>query len=523
MADMSKECWELYIQAHKLWKKGQYDEAEQVLTKLNTAGGENVSKALLLGAYVKRSQEDFLPEKDILEKLVASECRDEPELLPTVYSLLGQVYNTIGLSEQAVEMFLCSVAAETSLKQKLVEYSNAIFAAASLPETDDEFWRDLYAGYEGLLESAGLVPFGEKRWQNERLRIGYLSSDFRQHPVAALLWPLVDKVDQSRFQVFCYGANDGQDKVTEAFKERANVWRQVTGWSFKSIAKQINIDKIDILVDLGGHTSNNMLPVLAYRPAKLQMSAIGWVGSSGMKEVDYVLGDEYCTPGEKQSAYVEDLASIKGSHFCFHVFKEMPQVVESSCLKTGHITFGCFNNFSKVTDAMLMAWGRILAGVPGSRLLLKHKLFNRAAGREYTLNRMARLGIVAEQVELRPFSEDYLEQYGDMDIALDTFPYTGGMTTFEALYMGVPVVSLYGAVRGQRFGYSMLMNLGLGELATDNIEDYIRVAVTLGNSPKLVADLRRELRSMVEKSPLMDEENYTRKVEELYMKISRDK
>ena len=157
--------------------------------------------------------------------------------------------------------------------------------------------------------------------------------------------------------------------------------------------------------------------------------------------------------------------------------------------------------------------------VPNSRLLLKHKLFDSESGREYMEKRLEKCGISPERVELRPFSQDYLNQYGDMDIALDTFPYTGGMTTFEAMYMGVPVVSLYGDSRGQRFGYSMLMNVGLGDMATDNAEEYVEIAAALGNNPDILCDLRFQLRDMVKNSPLMDEEGYAAQVEKIYHRL----
>lgn len=487
------------------------------------AGGSQVSKAQLLGAYIKRSLEDVLGELSILEQLEKSGCEDEPELKGTVYSLLGQAYNTVGRADKAVESFLQSVETEKDWRQRLVEYSNAIFAAASLPNTDREFWRVLYSGYDALLSEGDVGSVSEKRWNHHRIRIGYLSSDYQQHPVSSLLWPLVDKANGKEFQIFCYCGNKGEDSVTRAFREKADVWRQVYGWSHDKIARQIYIDEIDILVDLGGHTSNNMLPVLAYKPAKIQLSAIGWVGSTGMEAVDYVLGDQYCCTSEKQDAYVERLLAVKGSHFCFHLFKKMPEVTETPWKKNGFITFGCFNNFSKVTDDMLQLWGRILNKVPNSRLLLKHKLFDSESGRDYMEKRLEKCGISPGRVELRPFSHDYLRQYGDMDIALDTFPYTGGMTTFEAMYMGVPVVSLYGDSRGQRFGYSMLMNVGLGDMAADNAEEYVEIAATLGNNPDILRDLRFQLRDMVKSSPLMDEQGYAAQMEKLYHSLMTTK
>jgi len=486
------------------------------------AGGSQVSKARLLGAYIKRSLGDVLGELAILEELREEDCSDEPELRGNVYSMLGQAYNIIGQADKSVKSFMESVEAETDWTQRLVEYSNAIFAAAALPNTDQAFWQKLYSGYESLLAEGQVEVYPPRRYRHSRIRIGYLSSDFKEHPVSALLWPLLDKANVKEFQIFCYGGNREEDFVTKAFRDKADVYRQVYGWSHDKIARQINIDEIDILVDLGGHTSGNMLPVLAYRPAKIQLSALGWVGSTGMKAVDYVLGDEYCTPDRRQPAYVEQLLAVKGSHFCFHLFNKMPEVTETPWKDKGFITFGCFNNFSKVTDEMLGLWGRILAQVPNSKLLLKHKLFDNESGRAYTLKRLDKWGIPSNRVELRPFSRDYLRQYGDMDIALDTFPYTGGMTTFEAMYMGVPVVSRYGNSRGQRFGYSMLMNVGLEDMAVDNADDYVYVAATLGNNPDILCDLRLHLREMVKKSPLMDEQEYAIQVEGLYRQLMQD-
>ena len=281
----------------------------------------------------------------------------------------------------------------------------------------------------------------------------------------------------------------------------------------------IRQDEIDILVELGGHTQHTLLPVLAWRPARVQLSAIGWIGSTGFFSTDFVLADEYCASGSTHPAYTERLLSIKNTHFCFHLFGDMPAVSEAPYVKNGFVTFGCFNNFSKVTDEMIAVWGRIMAGVPGSRLILKHKIFNHEEGRRYTINRLNRLGVPADRVELRGFDSTYLQQYGDMDIALDTFPYVGGMTTFEALYMGVPVISMYGDSRGQRFGYSMLMNAGLEDLTAEKADEYVEKAILLGNNPEVVAELRRELRGIVEHSPLMDEKAYARLVEDAFEDI----
>lgn len=536
MAQMSLENWQLYNVAHNLWKAGRFHDVQNILEELEERGAFTVSKVVLLAAYNRRSLGRMISEVEILEELVDRGCQDEPELLATVHSMLGQAYSVLGKAAKAVEEYIIASKMEENSRQRLVEYSNAIFTAAAVPDTDRDFWKYLYDGYERLLaqwKHGGVEVTDDSQKHNRmerekkttkgfssaRIRIGYLSGDYHQHPVASLLWPLIDKADRKCFQIFCYYGGTTYDNVTSKFMRKADVWRQVAEMNDQEIAQVIRNDGIDILVDLGGHTSDNMLPVLALKPARVQISAIGWVGSTGMKEVDYVLGDEFCAPQEQQETYLEKMLSIRGSHFCFHIFGEMPAVAEMPFLHNGYITFGCFNNFSKVTDEMLVAWGEILQLVPNSRLLLKHKLFADVESKKYTLDRLMKCGIEKNRVELREFSADYLNQYGDMDIALDTYPYTGGMTTFEALYMGVPVISRYGESRGQRFGYSMLKNVGLEMLTCCDLDDYIKVAVAMARNPKLMENVRKRLRSMVECSPLMDEAGYTKKVECLYHSI----
>ena len=194
-------------------------------------------------------------------------------------------------------------------------------------------------------------------------------------------------------------------------------------------------------------------------------------------------------------------------------------MVPPPCLKKGYITFGSFNNFAKVNDGMLLLWGEILAKVPDARLLLKHKLLGTEEGLAYTIRRLEKLGLPLERIELRGYSKDYLQEYGDMDIALDTSPYPGGLTTCDALYMGVPVVTLCGNRHGARFGESFLRNLGLGELSADSKEQYAALAAALASDYEFLALLRGRLRRMMQESPLMDSRAYMRDVENLYRNL----
>ena len=205
------------------------------------------------------------------------------------------------------------------------------------------------------------------------------------------------------------------------------------------------------------------------------------------------------------------------SHFCYTPLKKMPAPKIAPSISKGYVTFGCFNNFSKVTDSMLTAWKKILDAVPNSKLILKHRIFDTVECRNFVSTRLQNLGIEISRVELRGFSADYLEQYGEIDIALDTFPYNGGITTCEALYMGVPVISLYGDRHGTRFGLSILKNIGLDEFAVPNFEEYIKRAVALANDKNLLQILRKNLRAIMENSPLMNTKEYVQELEEFYI------
>ena len=289
--------------------------------------------------------------------------------------------------------------------------------------------------------------------------------------------------------------------------------------SDEEAARLIAADAIDILVDLSGHTKGNRLPILAYRPAQVILSGIGYFNSLGMY-TDGFLSDVYCSPYELHPAFSEKLLRLPHTHFCYSQFEELPALHEQMAWeRNGYVTFGCFNNFSKVTDEMLLVWKEILYKCPSSRLLLKHKLFDSEEGRQWTLHRMQKLQLPVERIDFRGFSASYLQEYNEVDIALDTFPYTGGLTTVEALLMGMPVISLYGDRHGTRFGLGFLSNIGMAELATYNKAMYIKLAAGLAEDKDLLKALHGKLRSMVQESPLMDGAGYCRDVERMYRKL----
>ena len=359
---------------------------------------------------------------------------------------------------------------------------------------------------------------------SRKLRIGYISPDFRLHAAAYFFMPLVRDFDAASFEVTCY-ARGKRDRVTALFRRKNVRWKDVSRLSARDAARLIERDGIDILVDLAGHTQGSGLPVLARRPAPVQMTAIGYMATTGLRAVDYFLSDIYCSPWDMGArGFSEKVLRMPHSHICYApVLRDMPKSGgEAPFVKNGCITFGSFNNFSKVSDDMLALWRGVLERMKGARLVVKSKICSIAAGRKIVKERLQRFGIPLAQVELRPYSPDYLEQYADIDIALDTFPYTGGVTTCEALYMGVPVITKAGGTHGSRFSTSILENAGLSQLVARGDMEYVRKAVELADSPDILRRLHRDLRAHVEASPLMDAKGYMKDLEDIYREIAED-
>ena len=369
-------------------------------------------------------------------------------------------------------------------------------------------------------------PVGGKRTRtfSRKLRIGYISPDFRLHAAAYFFMPLVRDFDAASFEVTCY-ARGKRDRVTSLFRQKSVRWKDVSRLSARDAARLIERDGIDILVDLAGHTQESGLPVLARRPAPVQMTAIGYMATTGLRAVDYFLSDIYCSPWDMGArGFSEKVLRMPHSHLCYvPVLRDMPKSGgEAPFVRNGYITFGSFNNFSKVSDDMLALWRGVLERMKGARLVVKSKICSIAAGRKIVKERLQRFGIPLAQVELRPYSPDYLEQYTDIDIALDTFPYTGGVTTCEALYMGVPVITKAGGTHGSRFSTSILENAGLSQLVARGDMEYVRKAVELADSPDILRRLHRDLRARTEASPLMDAKGYMKDLEDIYREIAED-
>lgn len=350
---------------------------------------------------------------------------------------------------------------------------------------------------------------------HKKIKIGYISPDFYEHIVTNFAVQLYSAYDRDKYEVHLYNVGDTHNEVTGWLAEMADGWHDLQGKRAAEIAARIYADEIDILVDLAGHTKKGItLQALAYKPAPIQMSGIGYFDTTGLPAVDYYITDNYCDKPGNEVFFTEKLLRLPRSHFCY-----TPSETVLQCRKQWQlhkpVIFGSFSNFLKLNDEILLTWRKIMMQVPNARLLLKNVRPHEQELAELA-DRMQALGFEMERVELRPGTKYYLDDYADMDIALDTFPYPGGGTTCEALYMGVPVVSRYGRRHGSRFGYSILKNMGLEELTAATEDEYIRIAVALANEADLLRSLHGNLRKIMQASPLMDAKGYLQDMEAAY-------
>ena len=455
--------------------------------------------------------------EDALEKL--RKLRERPafpaEELWQLDELAGACYSMLCDMERAAGCYWQASTHDKYLRSQMGHYSSYLFCLHYLSDISAQEMKQAHFFYDRLFADIRRYEHPQGGYgQKKKLRIGYLSTDFHDHAMADFIRPLLSLRDTSRYEAFCYAMQDTSDAVTQEFRGLADGWRDLSGKSFADAAQSVFEDGVDILFDLSGHTHGGCtLITAAYKPAPVQISGIGWFDTTGLSAMDYFLTDTYFE--DRQENFCERLLALSKTHMCY-----MPQQhsLPSYGRRTAGAAFGCFNNFAKITDEMLVVWYGIVQRVPGSRLLLKNTE-QHPHEEAVLLRRALQTGFTREQLEIRTATDTYLQEYGEVDIALDTYPYPGGGTTCEALYMGVPVISLYGTRHGSRFGYSILQNIGLGELAVTCIEEYIQTAVALAMDRELLLFLHQHLRSMMQKSPLMDAKNYVAEVESCYAEI----
>jgi len=432
------------------------------------------------------------------------------------YNNMGNALKDTGRLDEAIACYRHAVALVPSYTQAhsnliYLYYFHPAFDEASILSQAKQFTVGQEVPNDSLIE----VNKNPKK----KLRIGYVSPDFRDHCQSLFTIPLLSNHDHTQFEIYCYAQLAKVDEISQRLAGYADVWRSTSGMSDAQLAEIITNDDIDILIDLTMHMSYGRPLLFARRAAPIQVAWLAYPGTTGIPAMDYRLTDPWLDPIElSDDRYTENTIRLPDTFWCYDPLVEGLEPNELPALANGYITFGCLNNFCKVSDDTLSRWGKIMSSVPLSRLIL---LAAPGRHRQRVLNLLGHQGVAADRVEFVVFQprSDYLQTYHRIDLCLDTLPYNGHTTSLDAYWMGVPVVTQVGQTIVGRAGWSQLNNLGLSGLAAFDEQAFIDIAVTLSADLPRLSQLRHSLRSCMESSPLMDGKRFARAIEAIYNQI----
>lgn len=398
-----------------------------------------------------------------------------------------------------------------------------LFALPAVPGLTDQQRKQLYVNWAQTYYDHYSMGKSYKNSKNteRKLKIGYVSSDFRQHAAANDLFPLYKYKNKDEFEIYSYSSHPKGDALTDWFRAHSDSWCDVYDLSGVELTEQIQQDGIDILVDCSGHTAGNRLRALSLKPAPIQVSAFGFVFTTGMKAFDYQFSDEIATPPHRVNNFTEKLIHLTSQiHWAplTAEIRNLPQA-EPPCMSQPYITFGSGNGSYKHNDYVLKIWAAILRQVPHSRIHFKHNRFGDEGVQQYFIHALSQEGIDAERILFSGTTPalEHLLFYNTIDIALDPFPYTGGMTTCETLFMGTPIIALDGD--GIRTSQSLLTLVGAPELIAKSPEEYVFKAIALARNPQKIQEYKQNLRKQMERSAIMHGRNFTGEVERAYREI----
>ena len=445
--------------------------------------------------------------------------------LPQPFVNLGEVLKDQGRVEEALLVLQAGLEHHPDLA---LLHSNLLLALHYTPSVPPgivfrahRHWNDRHA--------RKLLP-GPRTYANDpspdrRLRVGYVSPDFCSHACAHFIEPLLREHDRGVVDIVCYAASRREDETTARLRALAGTWRPIAGLDDAAAAALVEADRIDILVDLAGHTAESRPLLFARKPAPVQVAWLGYPDTTGMDAMDYRLTDAVADPaGEADRWSAETLVRLPRGFLAYRPPVEVEASAATPALERGHVTFGSFNNTAKITPEVVRAWAEILRRVPSSRLVLKSRAYGDAATRDRYAGLFAEAGVAADRVALlsqTPGAEAHLRAYDGIDIALDTFPYNGTTTSCDALWMGVPVVTWAGRTHVSRVGASILTGCGMGDLVAADLDGYIGTAVALAGDLQRLAELRRTMRRRLAASPLADHPGFAREVEAAFRAMWR--
>ena len=498
-----------------LVEQRRYEQAAACFNKVLSLDPSNALTLVNLGiAYIK--QGEYKNEIASLQKALSI----QPEYV-LAYNELGNIFRDIGMIDEALISFRNALSIDLDYWRAC---RNSLFTMNFIPEiTQEEIYSEslqLGTRYVNKVLSNDVI-FNNTLESGRRLKIGYVSGDFRKHSMNYFFEPLIKDHNRKSVEVFCYSNVKKTDSATENIKGYADHWRTIAMQNDEQVVKQIQKDKIDILVDLSGHTAHNRLMVFAKKPAPVQVTWLGYVNTTGLQTIDYHFVDSIVMPEGEEKGYSEQMIHLPACFVCFNPPADAPKIVESPVVKSGMINFGSVNSLMKINPAVVALWADILKKVGNSRLLFQAIPF----ADQYVTDRFIKLfkkqGISTDRVEFIPSlnSHEFLKLHNRIDIALDPFPFNGLTTTCNTLWMGVPVVTLRGNRFSGRVAASVLSVLGLNELISETRDEYIAKAVALASDSKRLNELRIGMRDRMLASPLCDSIGFAQNFEKAYSYI----
>jgi predicted O-linked N-acetylglucosamine transferase (SPINDLY family) len=542
-----------------------HNQLGKVLVRLDRPQQAMVSlrEALRLNPNSAHAHSNLASALRMLEQFDAAEQSSRRALalkpdLSAAHTNLGEALAALGRPEEALQSHREAIRLEPASPVGYAGLATALMHAGRLAEAEQSYRQalqledpklahsDLMIGHSNLIFTLDLMETTDARAQQEerrrwysryaeryaaqakphqniadperKLRVGYVSADLRTHSASFAFAPVIVGHDPAAFEVVCYSGVKREDAVTERLRGAAQGWRSTLGVSDDDLAEQIRGDGIDILVDLSGHSEGNRLLVFARKPAPVQVTAWGHATGTGLMTMDYLLADPVLVPREERELYAEEVVDLP-CVLCYEPPQYMPEVSPLPSSTGEPFTFGCVNRLEKVTDRVIALWGRILASAPDARLLIKDKVLDDAELRKRLLSRLhAVAGIASARVVTLGQSPHaaHLTTFHRIDVGLDPFPQGGGISSLEALYMGVPIVTLCGATTPSRLTTSILYLAQMQDWVAKSDDDYVRIALQKKNDLQALVTLRQQLRARFKQSPFGDLKNYVRAVEQVY-------
>ncbi len=440
------------------------------------------------------------------------------KLQPTyaaAYNTRGTVFQSLGQMENAIRDFEKAIQLKPDFTGAL---SNLLLTLNYLPYSDSAKQYTLATQFGKIVNYKTERDFPKHKNLStpKVLHIGFVSGDLNQHPVGYFLESVLSSLNNEKVRLFAYPTNNKFDNLSARICQMFHSWNSISGKTDLEAAKLISEDEIHILIDLSGHTADNRLSLFAYKPSPVQVSWLGYFATTGLDEIDYIIADPIVAPQELASQFTETVWHLPETRWCFTPPNSDAKVSRLPALINGYITFGCFNSIMKITPIVVRTWAKILCAVPGSKLLLKSKQFQDRIVREHMLQNFYCFNIDLDRiiVEEPEDRKNYLLAYNKIDIALDPFPFTGGATSVEALWMGVPFITVCGNSLVSRQGAAILTHTKLQQwIAKDEI-DYIQKAIRFSSNLEKLTDIRKDLRINLLRSPLVDSNRFAKYFEE---------